>query len=239
MWPHYYHGSNINPNIYGAYQYPQYPIFPQQPYYDYNSSYPQETTDYWNRQRPIRGQATWTTGGQVTKCGIPWSKNEYMTVAVSETSPYKCGQTLKIRNLTSPGQREIIVTIVDTVAGFPANKINLHRNAFIALGANPSIGVINVEIIPSPELEQERWGKYLLEIIGTAYPGYQVTDFHFIRKTHVSPTQTKETYEYIVHSGQDNIRIQGNVVYNPNTDRVTSIDFKEIEHFERYGNFYY
>lgn len=32
------------------------------------------------RQQPIRGQATWTDGGQVTKCGIPWSDNEYMTV---------------------------------------------------------------------------------------------------------------------------------------------------------------
>ncbi|MED4353205.1 DUF3889 domain-containing protein [Schinkia azotoformans] len=236
MWPHYYLGSNINPNIYGTYQYP---TFHGQPYDNYNTGYLLETTDNWDRQRPIRGQATWTTGGQVTKCGIPWSKNEYMTVAVGENSPYKCGQTLKIRNLTSPGQREIIVTIVDTVAGYPANKVNLHRNAFIALGANPSIGVINVEIIPSPELEKERWGKYLLEIIKTAYPTYNVTDFHFIRKTHVSPSQTKETYEYIVHSGQDNIRIQGNVVYNPNTDRVTSIDFKEIEHFERYDNLYF
>ncbi|MEC1720843.1 DUF3889 domain-containing protein [Schinkia azotoformans] len=236
MWPHYYLGSNINPNIYGTYQYP---TFHGQPYDNYNTGYLLETTDNWDRQRPIRGQATWTTGGQVTKCGIPWSKNEYMTVAVGENSPYKCGQTLKIRNLTSPGQREIIVTIVDTVAGYPTNKVNLHRNAFIALGANPSIGVINVEIIPSPELEKERWGKYLLEIIKTAYPTYNVTDFHFIRKTHVSPSQTKETYEYIVHSGQDNIRIQGNVVYNPNTDRVTSIDFKEIEHFERYDNLYF
>ncbi|EKN63517.1 DUF3889 domain-containing protein [Schinkia azotoformans] len=236
MWPHYYLGSNINPNIYGTYQYR---TFHGQPYDNYNTGYLLDTTDNWDRQRPIRGQATWTTGGQVTKCGIPWSKNEYMTVAVGENSPYKCGQTLKIRNLTSPGQREIIVTIVDTVAGYPANKVNLHRNAFIALGANPSIGVINVEIIPSPELEKERWGKYLLEIIKTAYPTYNVTDFHFIRKTHVSPSQTKETYEYIVHSGQDNIRIQGNVVYNPNTDRVTSIDFKEIEHFERYDNLYF
>ncbi|MEC1770491.1 DUF3889 domain-containing protein [Schinkia azotoformans] len=236
MWPHYYPGSNINPNIYGTYQYP---TFHGQPYDNYNTGYLLDTTDNWDRQRPIRGQATWTTGGQVTKCGIPWSKNEYMTVAVGENSPYKCGQTLKIRNLTSPGQREIIVTIVDTVAGYPANKVNLHHNAFIALGANPSIGVINVEIIPSPELEKERWGKYLLEIIKTAYPTYNVTDFHFIRKTHVSPSQTKETYEYIVHSGQDNIRIQGNVVYNPNTDRVTSIDFKEIEHFERYDNLYF
>ncbi|KEF37460.1 Protein of unknown function (DUF3889) [Schinkia azotoformans MEV2011] len=236
MWPHYYPGSNINPNIYGTYQYP---TFHGQPYDNYNTGYLLDTTDNWDRQRPIRGQATWTTGGQVTKCGIPWSKNEYMTVAVGENSPYKCGQTLKIRNLTSPGQREIIVTIVDTVAGYPGNKVNLHRNAFIALGANPSIGVINVEIIPSPELEKERWGKYLLEIIKTAYPTYNVTDFHFIRKTHVSPSQTKETYEYIVHSGQDNIRIQGNVVYNPNTDRVTSIDFKEIEHFERYDNLYF
>lgn len=231
MWPHYYHGSNINTTIYGTYQHP---IFPMQPYYDYNTTYPLESTNYWNRQQTVRGQATWTTGGQVTKCGIAWSKNEFMTVAVGENSPYKCGQTLKIRNLTSPGQREIIVTIVDTVAGYPANKINLHRNAFMALGANPSIGVINVEITPSPELEKERWGKYLLEVIGTAYPSYNVTDYHFIRKTQVSPTQTKETYEFIIQAQQDNIRVQGNVVYNPNTDRVTSIDFKEMEHFERY-----
>lgn len=233
MWSHYQYNTNYYPYVNGTYSAPDYY---QQPYFDYSRSYGPSSA--LNRQQPIRGQATWTVGGQVTKCGIPWSKNEYLTAAVGENSPYKCGQTLKIRNLTSPGQREIIVTVVDTVAGYPANKINLHRNAFVALGANPNIGVINIEITPSPELEEERWGKYLLEVTQMAYPGYNVTDYKFTGKTQVTPTQTRETYEFILTSQQDNIRIQGNVIYNPITNRVVSLDLKEIEHFRGYGDPY-
>lgn len=183
---------------------------------------------YLDRQQPIRGQATWTDGGQVTQCGIPWSRNRYMTAAVGINSPYKCGQSLKIRNLSTPGSREIIVTVVDQVAGYPANKINLHRRAFQALGANPDLGVMNIMIIPSPELEQEKWGKYLLEVAQTAYPGSNIIEYRSLGKSQLSPERTKETYEFILQSPRERITVQGNVIYNPQTDRVVSFDLVEV-----------
>lgn len=199
----------------------------QQAYYKNSRGYPM-FSHYVERQQPVKGQATWTEGGQVTHCGIPWSDNQYMTAAVGENSPYQCGQTLKIRNLSSPGQREIIVTVVDQVRGYPANKINLHRKAFETLGANPDVGVIDIEIFPSPELEQEKWGKYLLEVTQTAYPGYRVMEYNTVGKTQVSSEQTKETYDFILQSPQEKIRVRGNVIYNSNTDRVISFDLKEM-----------
>lgn len=226
MWPYHY------PNYY-SYSYPirnnPYQAYEQQPFYNYSINDQRQL--YLTRQQSVRGQATWTVGGKVTKCGIPWSEDEYLTAAVGENSPYKCGQALKIRNLDSPEPMEIIVTVVDTVPGYPANKINLHRRAFVALGAKPSVGVINIEITPSPELEEEKWGKYLLEVTKMAYPSYNITDYNFVSRKPVSPTQTRETYEFILQSQQDNIKVQGNVVYNPRTDRVISIDLKEVEHF--------
>ncbi|UOR12573.1 DUF3889 domain-containing protein [Halobacillus amylolyticus] len=197
----------------------------QHPYYNYSRSYIPHPY-YPNRQQAVRGQATWTEGGQVTQCGIPWSENQYMTVAIGENTPYQCGQTLKVTNLSN--QREVLVTVVDKVPGYPPNKVNLHRKAFETLRANLGQGVINVEITPSPELEQEKWGKYLLELTQTAYPGYNVTEYNTIGKTQVSPTQTKETYEYILQSPQERIKVQGNVVYNSTTDRVISFDIKEV-----------
>lgn len=192
----------------------------------YNSQRPYDVYHYFNRQQPLRGQATWTEGGQVTKCGIPWSENRYMTAAVGQNSPYQCGQTIKIRNQETG--REVLVTVVDEVTGYPQNKINLHRRAFEALGANTAQGVIDIEIIATPELEQQKWGKYLLELTQLAYPGYTVSEYKFIRRTQVSPTQTKESYEYILQSPQERITVHGNVVYNPNKDRITSFDISEV-----------
>ncbi|WP_156288712.1 DUF3889 domain-containing protein [Oceanobacillus salinisoli] len=218
--------------------YPYYPYIPYviQPYpvnpYDFQRSYyPNAYTmpsanEY--RQQPIRGQVTWTEGGEVTKCGIPWSENEYMTAAVGEDSPYQCGQLLKIRNISAPYGREIIVMVVDETPGFPPNRINLHRRAFEALGVNPDIGVLNVEIIPSPELEEEQWGKYLLEVTQAAYPNYNVTEYNLIGKTRVSETQIRETYQFIVQSPQETLRVQGTVTYNTETNRIVSFDIKEV-----------
>jgi len=180
------------------------------------------------RQQAIRGLATWTNGGPVTECGIPWSTNEYMTVAVGEHTPFKCGETLKVKNLSVAGEREVIVTVVDRVTGYPTNRINLHRRAFEALGANPSIGVINVEFTPHPQLELEKWGKYLLEVTQVAYPNYQVTDYQLIEKTETSPTRTKEIFEFTLHSSQEQIKVRGTVIYDPRTDRVISFDIKEV-----------
>ncbi|WP_404451565.1 DUF3889 domain-containing protein [Virgibacillus necropolis] len=219
-----YSNYSFNPN---RNRYVNSPYQPN-PYDNYNSFYPTYPYYYSERQQPVRGQATWTEGGQVTQCGIPWSSNEYMTVAVGENSPYQCGQQLKIRNVSTPVPREILVTVVDQVPGYPANKINLHRRAFEALGANPSVGVINVEIIPSPELEQEQWGKYLLEVTQTAYPSYSITEYNTVAKTQLSPTQIQETYEFTLQSPQETITVQGNIIYNPNTDRVISFDIKEV-----------
>ncbi|GAA0316742.1 hypothetical protein GCM10008967_04180 [Bacillus carboniphilus] len=214
MYQNYYYG-----NPYGQYQANSYG---QYSYYDYRYHW------FMMRQQPVRGQASWTDGGNVTKCGIPWSDNKYMTVAVSQNSPYQCGESLKVRNLSTPGGREVIVTVVDQVAGYPANKINLHRKAFETLGASTNQGVINVEIIPSPELEQEKWGKYLLELTQTAYPGYQVKDYKTIGKTEVSAEQTREVYEFNLQSPQESIKVRGTVLYNPKTDRVISFDLKEV-----------
>lgn len=207
MYSNYFHPPHVNQSYYNSRFYPTYPY-------------------YADRQQSIQGQATWTEGGQITQCGIPWSQNQYMTAAVGVNTPYQCGQTIKI--LYPPTQRALLVTVVDRVPGYPPNKINLHRKAFETLGANPDMGIINVEITPSPELEQEKWGKYLLEVTQTAYPSYNVTDYSFVGKTEVSPTQTKETYEFILESPQERIKVQGTVIYNPITDRIISFDVKEV-----------
>lgn len=207
MYSNYFHPPHVNQSYYNSRFYPTYPY-------------------YADRQQSIQGQATWTEGGEITQCGIPWSQNQYMTAAVGVNTPYQCGQTIKI--LYPPTQRALLVTVVDRVPGYPLNKINLHRKAFETLGANPDMGIINVEITPSPELEQEKWGKYLLEVTQTAYPSYNVTDYSFVGKTEVSPTQTKETYEFILESPQERIKVQGTVIYNPITDRIISFDVKEV-----------
>ncbi|SET35622.1 rare lipoprotein A [Salinibacillus kushneri] len=205
---------------------PHYYSYPYAPSpYDSIQSVP---ASYMNieRQQTIQGQATWTDGGQVTKCGIPWSANEYMTAAVSQNSPYRCGQMLKIVNPNN--QRQIIVTIVDQVQGYPVNRINLHRRAFETLGANPQVGVLDIQITPSPQIEEEKWGKYLLEVTQTAYPNYNVTDYQSVEKTQISNTQIREVYDYYLQSPQELITVRGTVVYNPNTNRVTSFDIREM-----------
>ncbi|MBM7571237.1 DUF3889 domain-containing protein [Aquibacillus albus] len=201
-------------------QVPYYPYYQQAYQFGY-PTYPQNIS----RQQPVKGQATWTEGGQVTQCGIPWSANQYMTAAVGGNSPYQCGQTLKIKYPTT--QREVIVTVVDRVPGFPPNKINVHRRVFGALGASLDAGVINIEITPSPELEEQQWGKYLLEVTQSAYPNYNVTDYSVVEKTQLSANQTKETYDFILKSPAETINVRGTVVYNPNTNRVVSFNLKE------------
>jgi hypothetical protein len=220
MNPNFSYYPNINQ------YYANHPYQQQYQYY-YNRSYHTYPSTI-DRQQPVRGQATWTDGGQVTQCNIPWSHNEYMTVAVGTNTPYRCGQTLKIRNMSSASPKEILVEVVDQVQGYPPNKINLHRKAFLALGADPSLGVINIEIIPSPEVELEEWGKYLLAVTQAAYPGYNVTDYKFVGKTDVSPTQAQQTYEFVLNRNQHQMKVQGKVVYDINTNRVISFDIKEM-----------
>ncbi|WP_226037796.1 DUF3889 domain-containing protein [Aquibacillus saliphilus] len=222
MYYHHFYSPNSNQQMYIPHQ--VYPCSKQQ-HNEHHRNY-LGYSYYGYRQQVIRGQATWTEGGQTTKCGIPWSENQYMTAAVGEDTPYQCGQTLKIRSLSTG--RELIVTIVDTVPGFPPNRINLHQKAFVALGANPDVGLINIEIDSSPELEEEKWGKYLLEVTQTAYPSYHVVEYSSVAKTEVSPDQTKETYQYTLQSPQETIKVRGNVIYNPITDRIISFDIEEV-----------
>ncbi|MDG5788362.1 DUF3889 domain-containing protein [Evansella sp. AB-P1] len=231
--PYYQYG-----NPYGNYQYEWDRKAPQN--YPEDSNYIQHYNSEV-RQQPARGQASWTDGGQVTRCGIPWSHNQFMTVAVGVNAPYRCGDILIIRNLTSPGQREITVTVVDQVTNYPANKINLHRNAFEALGANLNEGVINVEIIPAtnqvpqpspnqgpqPSVNDNGWGRLLSGVIQSAYPSSQVVNYQPIGKTEVSPTQTRETYEFTLQGLQGQLKIRGNVVYNSSTNQLVSVDLKE------------
>ncbi len=174
----------------------------------------------------VQGEATWTMGGPITQCGTPWSTNQYMTVAVGENSPYKCGDAIKVHN--PENAREIIATVVDEVRGFPPNRINLHQKAFEALGANLNQGVIRVEITPSPQLEEEKWGKYLLELVQTAYPNASVTEYNTVSKVEMSPTQTKETFEYVLRIQNEEIKVRANVIYNPQNDRVISFDFNQV-----------
>ncbi|WP_188207508.1 DUF3889 domain-containing protein [Alkalibacillus aidingensis] len=182
---------------------------------------------FFYRRQSIQGQATWTEGGAVTKCDIPWSDNQFMTVAVSPQSEFRCGQMLKVRNPAT--QREILVEVVDTVDEFPGNHINLHRRAFEALGANPGVGIVDVVISPAPDLEEEEFGKYLMEIVRVAYPGYNIVDYEFVGSEEVAENRVSETYNYVVESPQERVTVQGHVVYNPRTDRVISFDLEELE----------
>lgn len=101
-----------------------------------------------SKKKSVKGMATWTEGGQTTKCGLSWSTNNYMTVAVGKDSPYKCGQVLLIKNLSNSKPTELLVMVVDEVKGYANNKLNLHRKAFQALGSEPSIGIMDIEITP-------------------------------------------------------------------------------------------
>lgn len=201
-----------------------------QPYQPY-TAFPNDLGNqsiYYERQNVIRGQATWTDGGNLTQCGIPWSTNAYMTVAVGGNAPYQCGETLKVSNPSYPGSREVIVTIVDKVPGYPNNKINLHRRAFQALGADLNQGVIQVEFEPSPSLEQEKWGKYLLEVLQVAYPNAEITDYRFVERSQPTGNQTKEIYQFVLQTGAGQREIQGTVVYNRATEQIIAFDFKEL-----------
>ncbi|OEH91958.1 DUF3889 domain-containing protein [Bacillus solimangrovi] len=216
--------------------YPYYPYIHHNGYYHYvaypyihNPNYYNYYNDYMQRQQVIQGQATWTEGGPVTKCGIAWSDFLYMTAAVGTNTSYQCGQSLKVKTLSPQLPREIIVTVVDQVESYPANKINLHKKAFEALGVNPSVGIINVEIIPSPILSQEKWGEYLLGITQSAYPGYDVIDYGFVEKKEVAPSRIRETFLFELKSEQKELQIRANVIYNPNTNRVISYSIKEVQ----------
>ncbi|WP_010530752.1 RlpA-like double-psi beta-barrel domain-containing protein [Lentibacillus jeotgali] len=212
--------SKTNPYFTNLYPYAYHPYDAAQQLHYQDVMYP----DF--RQQFVSGQATWTEGGGLTKCGIPWSDNLYMTAAVGENSPYQCGQTLHISYPVTG--RSILVEIVDQVPGYPDNRLNVHRRVFETLGANPQQGVIDIQIAPVSQVEQQQWGRYLLEITQTAYSGYNITEYNFVNKTQESPSRTRETYEYSLQSVQETITVRASVVYNPGNNRVISLDIKEV-----------
>lgn len=210
-----YPGNPYFKNMY-PYAYHPYDVYPERQNFQY-SHY---------RQQSVSGQATWTEGGQLTKCGIPWSDNWYMTAAVGENSPYQCGQLLRVYYPVTG--RSILVEVVDEVPGFPDNEINVHRRVFETLGANPQAGVIDIQFSSVSQIEQQRWGRYLLELTQTAYPEYHVMAYNFIDKKEESASRTRETYEYILQSDHETMTVHASVVYDPGNNRIISFDFREV-----------
>src|SRR5699024_11255402 len=117
---------------------------------------------------------------------------------VGDTAPYKCGETLRIRNLSMPGGCESVVKVVDQVEGYPENKVNLHRRAFEALGAPLDLGVIDVEIVPPNMSDQDRWEDLLLTTAQPMYPNYRVFDYRSIGNQHFFTPDVEDTYEFIL-----------------------------------------
>jgi rare lipoprotein A len=68
-----------------------------------------------------------------------------------------------------------------------------------------------------------------LEVTEVAYPGYNDTDYQSVGKTMMSSTLVRETYEFVLQSPQETLRVQGNVVHNPNTDRIVSFNLQEVQ----------
>ncbi|MFD1849888.1 RlpA-like double-psi beta-barrel domain-containing protein [Oceanobacillus bengalensis] len=200
------------------------------PYNPYMNNY-RNNDPYFNsfeHRQTITGQATWTEGGQVTKCNIPWSDYNQMTAAVGEDSPFRCGQIIKVRNLSAPVGREVFVKIVDEVQGYPINRINLHRAAFAALGINPSVGVINVEMTPLSNEQEKNWADYFISVVETAFPAYTVSNYEHVGKSGGSSSQTKDSYEFMLESPQGSKHIAGDLVYDANTNDVISLLIRQV-----------
>ncbi|HLR63094.1 MAG TPA: DUF3889 domain-containing protein [Lentibacillus sp.] len=212
MYPTNPYFNNMYPYAYHPYDTPQ--------FHYQNVMYPDA------RQQSISGTATWTEGGQITKCGIPWSDNLYMTAAVGENSPYQCGQILLVSYPVTG--RSMLVEVVDQVPGYPNNRLNVHRRVFETLGVNPQKGVIDIQITPVSQVEQQQWGRYLLEITQTAYPSYNVTEYSLLSTTEESVSRTRETYEFSLQSAQETITVRASVIYNPNNNRIISFNVNEV-----------
>jgi hypothetical protein len=227
-----YHYMPVHPqtDFFGGYFGPY--IFPAvyfNPYFHhpYHHIHHHPNHTFYRDGERLSGQATWTEGGATTKCGIPWSENNYMTAAVGPTSPYKCGQTLKVINVNSVVQKEVNVTVVDTVEDFPRNKINLHRRAFQALGAPIEAGVINVEITPVTQQQYAKWGRTLLEVTKNSYPNYDIVDYNFVGSKDVNDNLVQETFKFTLQRGQEKKVINAHVTFNPATENIISINLDE------------
>ncbi len=176
----------------------------------------------------VYGQATWTNGGPITQCGIPWSHNAYMTAAVGTNSPYQCGQTLKVHHTSLFTPKDILVTVVDKVPGYPANKINLSRAAFQALGAKLSDGVADVQITTDPKIEEWEWGKYLLAAVQATFPNSTIFDYDYKGRTQASPDQIRQTYQFSLRSNGQQFNVLASALYNKNNNQLYKIEIRRI-----------
>ncbi|MFA9455676.1 RlpA-like double-psi beta-barrel domain-containing protein [Halalkalibacter sp. AB-rgal2] len=213
-------------NGYNPYAYPVVQYEPMRHSYSPYRHLPQHQFSNSWREQTISGDATWTNGGPTTQCGLPWTMNQSMTAAVSEQSTYRCGDTLRVRNRNN--QRELTVIIVDTVPNFPSNRINLHRQAFEALGAQLDEGLIPVDITSITPIEEDPWSPYLQRIVQSAFPNYQIINEELMEEEAIDTSHVRRTYELMLQSPQESIRVQAKVNYNPTTNRVISFDLQEL-----------
>jgi len=177
--------------------------------------YPEE------RQKVVRGQATWTEGGQYTKCGIPWSYNGFMTGAVGENSPYRCGEVIQV---SSPETGKAIhVTVVDEVQGYPSNKINLHRRAFEALGANLDVGILDVQIVPGSTGEDGRLEEKLEEVVRFVYPNATIRSYQPIDRKLTEVRDIQEKSDFVLEVNGKKRTVRGEMTYQPESGEVVSI----------------
>ncbi|MET3684327.1 rare lipoprotein A [Alkalibacillus flavidus] len=174
----------------------------------------------------VAGDATWTEGGEVTKCNLSWSDMNNMTTAVSPNSPYQCGDLLKVTYLET-GQ-SITVKVVDSVSGYPKNRLNLHRQAFQALGANLDLGVIPVVISRVSASNGSRYEQMLMNMMQAAFPNARMKQSRQTNKEQMSGGRMKETYEMVLETEVSDVTMQGDVVYHPTSQQVQSIHFKRL-----------
>ncbi|MDQ0159353.1 RlpA-like double-psi beta-barrel domain-containing protein [Alkalibacillus salilacus] len=173
----------------------------------------------------ISGDTTWTEGGSVTKCNLAWSDMNHMTTAVSADSPYTCGQLLNVK-FEDTG-KEVTVKVVDTVAGYPPNRLNLHRKAFEALGANLDWGIIPIRISVVPTDGNGQLRDVLWNVLGQTYPGATIKNSQWQGEENVSGGYRKESYLFTLGTSEGDITVRGDVVFHPNTKRIRSINLTE------------
>ncbi|NIK12085.1 RlpA-like double-psi beta-barrel domain-containing protein [Alkalibacillus almallahensis] len=173
----------------------------------------------------ISGDATWTEGGPVTKCNLAWSDMNHMTTAVSTDSPYTCGQLLNVR-FEDTG-KEVTVKVVDTVAGYPQNRLNLHRQVFEALGANLDWGIIPIRIAVVPTDGNGQLRDVLWNVLGQTYPGATIKNSQWQEEENVSGGYLKESYLFTLGTSEGDMTVRGDVVFHPNTKRIRSINLTE------------
>ncbi|WEG11043.1 RlpA-like double-psi beta-barrel domain-containing protein [Pullulanibacillus sp. KACC 23026] len=209
--------SNVNP-------------YEVSPYQD-ETNFVQQQSSTMEREKPVKGEATWTDGGSITKCNIPWSDNHYMTAGVGTNSPYKCGEMLHVKNLSN--QKEINVIVVDEISSNHPKRITLHRKAFEALGAKLEEGLIHIEIVPvsksaSHTTGRSEWVNYLVNVTRAAFPHYIVKGYRPIEERQYTPSHIQESFDFFLQSQSGTKFVRGTVLFDVTSNQVLSVDLKEL-----------